>query len=60
MSKFEKCKFCMAYDDFEGCRAMFPESDKSCFDPNNDKIMETAKKLGISIADVVALISISK
>jgi len=50
----------MAYDDFEGCRAMFPESDKSCFDPNNDKIMETAKKLGISIADVVALISISK
>lgn len=33
----------MAYDDFEGCRAMFPASDKSCFDPNNDKIMETAK-----------------
>lgn len=59
MSKFEKCKFCMAYDDFEGCRTLFQSSDKSCFKPNNDKIIETAKELNMSIADLVALISIN-
>lgn len=49
----------MAYDDFEGCRTLFQSSDKSCFRPNNDKIIETAKELNMSIADLVALISIN-
>lgn len=59
MNRFEKCKFCMAYDDFEGCRKYVTRKDKTCFEPNNDKIIDTAKELNMSVADVVALISIN-
>lgn len=58
-SNFDKCRYCMAYDDFEGCRNLFPDSDKTCFKANNEKIIETAKRLSMSVADVVALISIN-
>lgn len=56
---FDKCRYCMAYDKFEGCRSLFTDSNKTCFKANNEKIIETAKRLSMSVADVVALISIN-
>ena len=48
----------MNYDDFEGCWKYDIPEDKKCFEANDDKIIETAKDRGMSVADVVALISI--
>lgn len=58
-SNFDKCRFCMEYDDFEGCMRFDEKSDKTCFKANNYKIIETAKEYEMSVADVVALISIN-
>lgn len=56
-NEFEKCKFCTHYDSFEGCK--YSCNNHEDFKPNNDRIIIKAKERGLSVADVVAIITIN-
>lgn len=56
-NEFKKCNFCKCYDEFEGCE--WGCDNYKGFEPNNDKIIKKAKEKGISVADIVALITLN-
>ena len=59
MDEYDKCRFCIKYDNFEGCRDWHcPTATKDYFQPNRERIIEKAKEKGLSVADVIALINI--
>lgn len=55
-SEFRKCNFCSYYDEYEGCE--WGCNNYEDFKPDNNRIITKAKEKGISVADVIALISI--
>lgn len=58
MNRFDKCRFCLHYDDFEGCKKYITIVNKKCFAADKEKIIETAKDYKMSVADIVALITL--
>jgi len=56
-TEFRKCNFCKSYDEFEGCE--WGCNNYESFEPNNDRIIEKAKEKGISVADIIALITLN-
>ena len=57
-NEFEKCRFCTHYDNFEGCGHSC-DHHYNGFKPDNDKIIAKAKERGLSVIDVVALITLN-
>lgn len=55
-NEFRKCNFCTCYDEFEGCE--YGCNNYESFEPNNDRIIKKAKEKGISVSDVIALITL--
>lgn len=59
MNQYDKCRFCLNFDDWEGCENPYGDSGShECFKANKSKIIETSREQGISVADLVALISL--
>lgn len=59
MDKFDKCRFCCHYDDFDGCTNEFcARYSHEFYEPNKTRILEKAKELGISVVDLIALINL--
>ena len=59
MDEFDKCRFCIKYDNFDGCTDDFCFSPlREYFEPSKDRIIEKAKEKNISISDVIALINV--
>lgn len=56
-NEFEKCRFCTHHNSFEGCGCYCDHYDR--FKPDNDRIIIKAKERGLSVADVVALITLN-
>lgn len=63
-NEFEKCNFCRYYDDNFctyysnlGCHICCTNYSK--FKPNNNKIIETAREKDLSVADLIALITLN-
>jgi hypothetical protein len=57
MDEFNKCRFCMNYDECEGCRDYFCSSiDHISYHMDVRKIIAKSKELGISVTDVLNLI----
>lgn len=50
-SEWDKCYFCIYYDEYDGCDGFGCE-----FELSENKVIEKAKEKEISCADVIALI----
>lgn len=56
MDEFNKCRFCMSYDSYEGCEDPYGNSSNHvCFRMDVRKIIAKADELGISVTDVLNL-----
>lgn len=57
--KFDKCRFYLYYDDFEGCSYTLCEPcTHSFYEPDKNKIIEAAREMGLSVIDLIALIEL--
>ncbi|WP_099467820.1 hypothetical protein [Konateibacter massiliensis] len=57
-NEFNKCNFCRAFDEYEGCRS-YHCNNKLDFVAVPDKLIEKAKEKAISVTDVIALLEIA-
>lgn len=56
MDEFDKCKFCIHYDDYEGC--IYGCYEHEDYKPNKTKLIDKAKEKCISMLDLIALIDL--
>jgi hypothetical protein len=57
LDEFDKCRFCKYWDDYDGNMECWCE-DRDGFEADKRRIIEKAKEMKMSIADVVALIEL--
>lgn len=55
MNEWSKCRFCHYYDEYDGCTA-WSCNNKDGYKADKSRIIEKAKDVGISVADVIVLI----
>ena len=56
MDEYCKCRFCKAYDEYEGCE--WGCDNFEGYESNKNRLIEKAKEKGISVADLIALINL--
>lgn len=54
MSEWNRCRFCVHYDEYEGCEWGCHSYED--YKPSADRIIAKAKEKGISVSDAIALI----
>ena len=55
-NEYNKCNFCMYYDNYEGC--IEGCNNYEDYKPNKSRIIEKAKEKSISVSDLIALIEL--